>query len=207
VERALDARRHEATEEVERILAAAVRVLDRAAPAEPRVSDIIREAGISNKAFYRYFRGKGDLVLAVMERGVGITRSYLEHQMAKEETPTGQVTRWIQGSLAQVGDAHLARMSRAVTAQLVAATDAHMADGELTRPLKELLVAPIAELGSADPERDTLAVFAAVFGTMRRHLALGTRPDDDDAEHLVEFCLRALGTDGDSPGAVTGQRT
>jgi len=72
VERALDDRQREATEEVERILAAAVRVMERVAPEPPRVSDIVAEAGSSNKAFYRYFAGKDDLILAVMERGVAI---------------------------------------------------------------------------------------------------------------------------------------
>ncbi len=74
VERALDDRQREATEEVERILAAAVRVMERVAPEPPRVSDIVAEAGSSNKAFYRYFAGKDDLILAVMERGVGDRR-------------------------------------------------------------------------------------------------------------------------------------
>ncbi|MBS2079816.1 helix-turn-helix domain-containing protein, partial [Mycobacterium tuberculosis] len=72
----MDDRQREATEEVERILAAAVRVMERVAPEPPRVSDIVAEAGSSNKAFYRYFAGKDDLILAVMERGVAIVVSY-----------------------------------------------------------------------------------------------------------------------------------
>src|SRR5712671_3341840 len=99
VERALDERQREATEEVERILAAAVRVMERVAPEPPRVSDIVTEAGSSNKAFYRYFAGKDDVILAVMERGVAIVVSYLQHQMTKERTPAGQVRRWIEGAL------------------------------------------------------------------------------------------------------------
>ena len=51
--------------------------MERAAPEPPRVSDIVAEAGSSNKAFYRYFAGKDDLILAVMERGVAIVVSYL----------------------------------------------------------------------------------------------------------------------------------
>src|SRR5947209_18683204 len=87
VERALDDRQRGATEEVERILAAAVRVMERVAPQAPRVSDIVTEAGSSNKAFYRYFAGKDELILAVMERGVAIVVSYLQHQMAKQLRP------------------------------------------------------------------------------------------------------------------------
>src|ERR1700753_2416388 len=123
VERALDDRQREATEEVERILAAAVRVMDRVAPEPPRVSDIVTEAGSSNKAFYRYFAGKDDVILAVMERGVAMVDSYMEHQMTKESTPEGQVRRWIEGALAQVADPHLTSMSRAAAGQVSATTD------------------------------------------------------------------------------------
>lgn len=77
VHRALDDRQREATAEVERILAAAVTVLQRSAPDPPRVCDIVVEAGSSNKAFYRYFAGKDDVILAVMERGVALVVSYL----------------------------------------------------------------------------------------------------------------------------------
>lgn len=109
VERALDDQHRAATAEVERILEAAVRVMERVAPEAPRISDIVAEAGSSNKAFYRYFAGKDDLILAVMERGVGIVVSYLEHQMAKEAKPRDKIARWIEGTLAQVAEPDLIR--------------------------------------------------------------------------------------------------
>ncbi|MGH3960292.1 TetR/AcrR family transcriptional regulator [Mycobacterium sp.] len=190
VERALDDRQREATEEVERILAAAVRVMERVAPDPPRVSDIVAEAGSSNKAFYRYFARKDDLILAVMERGVAIVVSYLRHQMDKESTPQGKITRWIQGSLAQVADPHLLSMSRAAAGQMSAGSNV---DEEIMRPLRELLSEPVAALGSKDIQRDTDAVFYYTATTMRRYLDSAERPGLDDVEHLVRFCLRGLG--------------
>jgi AcrR family transcriptional regulator len=196
VGRALDDRQREATEEVERILAAAVTVMERMSPAAPRVSDIVTEAGTSNKAFYRYFTGKEDLILAVMERGVGLVASYLDHQMSKEDDPARKVGRWIEGALAQVTDRNLAKASRAVTAQLAATAERRVEDEQITRPLHDLLVAPITALGSVDPQRDTDAVFETVFGTIRRYLALDSQPDPDDIAHLVTFCLNAVRVDG-----------
>jgi AcrR family transcriptional regulator len=196
VERALDERQREATEEVERILAAAVTVMERVAPVAPRVSDIVTEAGTSNKAFYRYFTGKEDLILAVMERGIGLVASYLDHQMSKEDEPARQLARWIRGVLAQVGDPELAKASRAVTAQLAATAERRVAEEQVTRPLHDRLLAPITALGSADPRRDTDVVFATVFGVLRRHLALDTRPEPGDIEHLIAFCLNAVRPDG-----------
>jgi AcrR family transcriptional regulator len=193
VERALDDRQREATEEVERILAAAVRVMERVAPEPPRVSDIVAEAGSSNKAFYRYFAGKDDLILAVMERGVAIVESYLQHQMAKESRPQNQVARWIEGTLAQVADPHLISMSRAAAGQMSASVNWRAADQEMMRPLRNLLAEPITALGSTDVDRDVEAVFSCTLATMRRYIGSTARPDAADIAHLVRFCLLGLG--------------
>ena len=186
-------RQREATEEVERILAAAVRVMERTAPEPPRVSDIVAEAGSSNKAFYRYFAGKDDLILAVMERGVGMVVSYLQHQMAKEAEPQDQVARWIEGTLAQVADPHLISMSRAAAGQLSASANWRAADQEMMRPLRDLLIDPVVALGSSDVERDVGVVFSCTAAIMRRYVGSANRPDAADIVHVVQFCLRGLG--------------
>ncbi|SBS74439.1 Regulatory protein TetR [uncultured Mycobacterium sp.] len=191
VVRALDDRQREATEEVERILAAAITVMQRVSPDAPRVSDIVAAAGVSNKAFYRYFAGKDDLMLAVMERGVGLVISYLEHQMAKESTPEGKIRRWISGALAQVADPELIGMSRAVIGQM--SDKRRMGEEETMAAMRDLLVAPIRDLGSADPQRDADAVFVCTVGTMRRYVNSTDQPGRKDISHLVGFCLRGLG--------------
>jgi AcrR family transcriptional regulator len=193
VERALDDRQREATEEVERILAAAVRVMERVAPEPPRVSDIVAEAGSSNKAFYRYFAGKDELILAVMERGVAIVVSYLQHQMAKESTPQGKIARWIEGTLAQVAQPDLIRKSRAAAGQMTAGTNWRTVDQEMMWPLRDLLTEPVAALGSSDVERDVEAVFCCTAATLRRYMGSADRPGPDDIAHVVRFCLLGLG--------------
>jgi AcrR family transcriptional regulator len=189
VDRALDERQREATEEVERILAATVRLMEGSAPHAPRVSDIVAEAGSSNKAFYRYFSGKDDLFAAVMERGVAIVVSYLEHQIAKESTPAGRTARWIEGVLAQVSDPHLLSLSRAAVTQM---SRGRFADEAMLSPLRDLLTQPVSEL-SRDPVRDADALFVCTLGTMRRYLGSGEVPGRDDIEHLVRFCLAGIG--------------
>ncbi len=167
--------------------------MERVAPEPPRVSDIVAEAGSSNKAFYRYCAGKDDLILAVMERGVAIVVSYLQHQMAKESRPREQVARWIEGTLAQVADPHLISMSRAAAGQMSAATNPRAADQEMMRPLRDLLVTPVATLGSTDVDRDVDAVFNCTAATMRRYVGSADRPGPDDIAHVVRFCLQGLG--------------
>lgn len=191
VERALDERHREASDEVERILAAATRVMERVTPQAPRVDDIVTEAGSSKKAFYRYFAGKDDLLLAVMERGVAIIVSYLEHQMAKENRPRDKVARWIEGTLAQVADPHLISMSRAVMGQMSATSHAGPADA-IMAPMRDLLVEPVAALGGPNPLRDADAVFQITAATMRRYVGSTEQPSADDIGHLVRFCLGGL---------------
>ena len=196
VGRALDERQREATEEVERILAATVRLMQQAAPDPPRVSDIVAEAGSSNKAFYRYFSGKDELFLAVMERGVAIVVSYLEHQMSKENTPAGKVSRWIEGVLAQVSDPHLLSLSRTALTQMTSGPDRRVTDAGMLQPLRDLLTEPVSELSEASrPEeaaRDADAVFVCTVGTLRGYLGSGQVPAVADVEHLVRFCLAGI---------------
>jgi AcrR family transcriptional regulator len=191
VERALDERHRDASNEVERILAAAIRVMERMTPQAPRVDDIVTEAGSSKKAFYKYFAGKDDLLLAVMERGVAIIVSYLDHQMAKENRPQDKVARWIEGTLAQVADPHLISMSRAVMGQMSATPHAGPADA-IMAPMRDLLVEPMAALGGPDPLRDADAVFQITAATMRRYVGSTEQPSADDIAHLVQFCLGGL---------------
>jgi AcrR family transcriptional regulator len=193
VERALDDRQREATDEVERILAAAVRVMERVAPEPPRVSDIVAEAGSSNKAFYRYFAGKDDLILAVMERGVAIVASYLQHQMAKESKPEDKVARWIEGTLAQVADPYLISKSRAAAGQMSTGANWRAADQEMLRPLRDLLIEPVTALGSSDVDRDVESVFCCTSAKLRRYVGSAGRPGPDDIAHVVRFCLKGLG--------------
>ncbi|MBM7368819.1 TetR/AcrR family transcriptional regulator [Gordonia hydrophobica] len=192
VDRALDKRQRQAAADVERILVAAATVMERTSPAAPRVADIVAEAGTSNKTFYRYFTGKDDVILAVMERGVGIVMSYLEHQMSKEPSPVAQIDRWIRGVLAQVGDPKLASISRAVTRQLTSTPYSGQEDLQLTQPLRDLLYGPVCESGVDDPARGTDSVYTATLGLMRRQLSLDEPADAADVEYFVSFCLKGL---------------
>ncbi|CAN5378134.1 hypothetical protein BH11ACT7_BH11ACT7_10430 [soil metagenome] len=188
VERALDARQRDAIEDVEKILAAAIRVLERTAPAPPRVSDIVAAAGTSNAAFYRYFAGKGQLILAVMERGVAMTADYQAQLMSGHTDPADMIAAWVAGALDQVGDPRRTARSRAVLGQFPTPPDS-----QITAPMRDLLMAPLAALRSADPRRDADALFTTVSGAIRRHAAAATQPEAAEVEHLVQFCLAAVG--------------
>src|SRR5271169_610468 len=105
--------------------------------------------------------------------------------MTKERTPAGQVRRWIEGALAQVADPHLISMSRAAAGQVSATTAWRAADGAIMRPMRDLLIEPMAALGSKDAHRDADAVFHCTASAMRRYLYSAERPSPADVDHLV----------------------
>jgi AcrR family transcriptional regulator len=191
VDRALNRQQREALDEVEEILDAALRVAVRVAPGDPKVADIVAEAGTSNQTFYRYFAGKDELMHAVMERGIVRTRSYLDHQMAKHSDPAGQVTAWVEGLLAQVIRPHVASQSAAIT-RLAHGGIAVFSGTGVDDLLGQLLEAPLAAVGRPHPDLDARAIQDATLGLLRRHVGPATVPSEREQRHLIEFCVAVL---------------
>lgn len=188
-------RRHGAdyADEVRRLLDAALAVMRTSGTdGRARVADIVAAAGLSNEAFYRHFPSKDALVAALLEDGAERLRGYLEHQMAKADTPEGRVRRWVQGVLAQTEDdvaaTTLAVLFNSGGAGGGLASGRHFASG----PLASLLAEPFAELGSPDPGLDASAMAHAVLGRLSDHLWQRTRPTRAETDRLVALCLAAV---------------
>lgn len=180
-------------EEVERILNAAVRVMERVAPDTPRVSDIVAEAGSSNKTFYRLFSGKDDLIIALMTRGVAVIAAEVRAQMAGEADPAQQIARWVAAAMSPAANPRNVSVSRVALDQMSVSANRPVADGEIMAPMRALLTKPVAALGRTELEADL--VFLCTMGTMRRFYGSAQAPSDDDVDHLTRFCLRALGAE------------
>ena len=82
-----------------------------------------------------------------------------------------------RGHARQVADPDLISMSRAAAGQMSAGTNWRAVDQEMMRPLRDLLIEPVAALGSSDVERDVEAVFCCTAATMRRYMGSTDRPD------------------------------
>jgi AcrR family transcriptional regulator len=174
--------------EVRRLLDAGLELMRQAGTdSRPRVADIVAAAGLSNDAFYRHFPSKDAFVAALLEDGTQRLRSYLSHQMAKADTPEGQVRRWVEGVMSQAGDPEIAA-SKAVLWNGRSATD-HLALAGPSTLLATLLEEPLAALGRADPALDAALVGHAVVGRMSEHLSHGTRPSRAEVARIVEFCV------------------
>jgi len=178
--------------EVRRLLDAGREVMARnGTDSRARVADIVAAAGLSNDAFYRHFASKDALVVAILEDGTERLKSYLVHQMERETTPVGQVRQWIAGVLSQASEE-----SAATTLAVLwnaGTLHEHLNRASTSAPLATLLHGPFTQLGSAKPELDALLVAHAVVGRLSELLWLHTHSTDAEVDHLVEFCVRAVG--------------
>ena len=191
VDRPLAGKRRAAAQDVRRLVDAGLVVIRRHGGLDPKVSEIVREAGLSNQAFYRHFASKDELLLAILAEGRRELLAFLERRMAAEPRPIDQAKRWIEGVLAQARNAkaasatrpfavNAARLARDFPDEVAASADA------LKAPLRNALAAA----DTRDPGRDADAIYLLAFGAMERHLVAGTRPTDAEADHLIAFALR-----------------
>jgi AcrR family transcriptional regulator len=193
--RSLAEREAEYSDEVQRLLDAGLAVMARSGTsASPRVADIVSEAQVSNDAFYRHFSSKEDLVLAVAEAGAERLLSYVSHQMNKHPDPRRQITIWISCIVQQAADPSIAEPTRAVLWNAASVSDRSRTDKtDAYADLAEILIDPLTGCGSEDPRRDADAITATVFTLLQRFLRNRIEPSADDIDHLVRFCLAAIG--------------
>jgi AcrR family transcriptional regulator len=193
VSRTLAARYQAYSDEVRRLVEAGYSVMRRTGGVDPRVGDIVRQAGLSNQAFYRHFRGKDELLLAVLDDGQRRLVGYLEHRLGGVDPGRDQVRAWIEGVMEQARHRDAADNTRPF-----AIGGARLADRfpDEIRRSRELVLAPLrAAVGAAggDPRRDADSIYELVMGSMNEALVQRVAPSDDDVAHLVDFALKAIG--------------
>ncbi len=199
VERALERRYASYLEEVSRLIKAGVRVMQRNGDFDPRVSEILREAGVSNQAFYRHFRSKDEFLLAVLDDGLRELVGYLRHRMEGAETATERIRCWIQGVLVQGLNTEAADATRPFVvpqARLAERFPAEVAESvqQLTALVAEAIAEGVesGELTGSDPDRDAGLIYDLAMGWLQRALVAGGTASIDDAEHLLDFAMRGL---------------
>jgi AcrR family transcriptional regulator len=206
VERAIERRRATYADEVRRLMQSAFELIRRTGTLEPRVGEIVRDAGLSNQAFYKHFRSKDELLLAVLDDGIGTLRDYLDHRMSKQTSPLHRIRAWISGVLEQALNADAASatrpfaMSRARLLDLFP-EEVRESEAQLTRLLRGAIeaAAEAGELPHRDSERDARLIYNLAMGWLERELSDrdAPAPAQADADHLVEFAMRGLARGGE----------
>jgi AcrR family transcriptional regulator len=199
VERALARKRRKYEDEVDRLVAAALVVMRARDTADPTVTDILAEAGLSTAAFYRHFPGKDDLLLALLQHAGTTTRSYLDHRLARHTDPVERIAAWVRGMFdllrtpdhVQANRPFLLAHPRLV--ERFPAQIAHMT-GELVEPLAEAIAAARVAHGLEPTDHDTDArlVHHQVYGVLGDRAAERRTSDRREVEAVVDYTLRAV---------------
>lgn len=185
--------------EIRALIEATWAVAARIGTIEPSVREILEEAGLSTKTFYRHFRSKDDLLLVAYDEGTQLMVEYLEHRMSAVDEPFGRIAAWIEGFV---------RQASPPTARRVLPWSVGIGRMALDFPddyerNQTALVAPLArEIArtvrsgtghSPDPAGDAMLVFGYAEHAVRRHLIQGRALEPSTVDELVSFAYRALG--------------
>ncbi len=198
-ERAVEARYSVYLDEAQRLIQAGIDEIREKGGVDPRVSDIVRRAGLSNKAFYRHFKSKEELLLAVLEEGMQRSRDDFDTHLASASTPLERVRTWILRVVELAIDAESASATRpllvyqATLAENLGPQVRSNVD-RLMAPLKQALCDAKAagELPDIDPARATDHVYFATWGWVHGRILAYVQPTREEAEALADFILRGL---------------
>jgi AcrR family transcriptional regulator len=166
---------------------------------EPRVEQIVRAAGLSNQAFYRHFRSKAELLLAVLDDGIRQLHAYLSRRMDAVQGGEARVRAWLEGMIAQAlrpAGAAATRPFALARARLAEQFPAEVVRSEtqLTALVRAALEQALGEgsLPAADPERDARALHDLALGWLQRALTSPGPVSAADARALLEFAMGGL---------------
>jgi AcrR family transcriptional regulator len=203
-ERPVEAARDRSAEEVERLLGAAEAVLAEGGYEGLRVDDVLAQAELSTRAFYRHFRGKAELFLALFDREAERAGAHLATKVAAASDPEAGVRTWVTSTLSLAYDARLARRTRLFV------VERHLIAGEFPveiarcvdaqrAPLEAAIAAGVAD-GSfphAEPAADALAIHHLCMGLVSdRLLGLGDLGRDRALALATGFAIQTLRSDG-----------
>jgi AcrR family transcriptional regulator len=199
VDRALERQRAAYAADAEKLVQAALALIREHGELEPPVAAIVKRARLSNQAFYRHFRGKHELLVAVLDHGIALLEDYLRARMVAVESPTERVRAWLRGMLEQALNSRGAQATRPFAlarSQLARHYPAEVAASE--QRLSALVREAIAdakragELPGADPFADSEALYHLAMGWLETRLLEDGPAERAQANRLEAFAMAGL---------------
>jgi AcrR family transcriptional regulator len=194
-------RRFEEADELRLLLDAALVVMERNGYQDAAVADILTEADLSTRSFYRHFQSKDQLLCALYRREAEAAAERLNAKVAAAANPRLALDAWIEEIMS-----FMHHRKKAARVAVLGSPGAMRADGYAaeTRHAATLLMAPLEELLAAgkrdgtfpltDPATDAPLVQSVVWAAAGLDpLREAKRPHADSFRAVHSFCLRALG--------------
>jgi AcrR family transcriptional regulator len=201
-ERSVATARDRARGEIRNVLDAAQTVVRRAGWRGFKVESVLREGQISTRGFYRHFRKRSELLLAMLQQTIDRQAEWLRARTEAGAGPVGKVNAWIDGALDvfyredYVQEAHLFRSEWYELMADYPNETARCLDA-LAAPLAEALESGLAvgAFPGVRPAQDATATLHLVMGVAATH-GMGTlgpaRPRDEVDAVVRPYALRAL---------------
>ena len=194
-------RRFESEDELRLLLDAAMVVMGRNGYVDASVADILGEANLSTRSFYRHFESKDQLLCALYRREAENAATRLNAKVNAAPSPRAALDAWIDEMLS-LGQ----NRAKAARVRVLSSPGAMRAEGyaEEIRHASKLLMAPLEALlaagaadGSfplADPAADADLIRSVVWVAAGLTLSSdGVTSPPDTARQVRSFCARALG--------------
>jgi AcrR family transcriptional regulator len=160
------------------------------------VQEVIERADVALQTFYRHFRGKDDLILAVIEEGVAAGAEAYRKKALRLDNPVARVESVVRGPFS-----HSERTpSRTIIREHLRLLDTHASDVRAAdAPYRKLLAEMIKAAQDAgrflSVDADEEADMITTLVLSRYHnlvLGVGSRSFAREATHIWSFCLAAL---------------
>jgi AcrR family transcriptional regulator len=200
VERAVRVAKERARDDVQLLVAAGRKLLHRDGAADMTIADVLTEAGLSTRAFYRHFASKSDLLLAIYDNEVDRYTPRLQRRLDAATTARAGLEAWIDELLAagfepRRGERTRAMFTWAVPLQQEFPVEFAAVRDALTGPLEAVLEAGRADgsFPNAEPRRHAQFIRALTWELVEEHLSGATIEVAAAREEVLRFCLPALG--------------
>lgn len=192
--RSVETQRARAADEVGALIEAGLAVLRRDGAAGLTVAEVLREAGLSTRAFYRHFQSKDELVLAIYEQDSHRAQDRLRDRVRAARSSRAALDVWIDETLALGFDGRRARRTRVLAAEGARLQAEHPTEFHaIVRGVLTPLVGILRAIPSPDPERDAHTIHAVTWQLVGAKLHGDGMSLDDARSHVARFCLPGLG--------------
>lgn len=182
------------------LVTAAHTVMRRRGTSALTVADVLAEAGLSTRAFYRHFSSKDELVLAVFRTETDRSLARLVDAVDEAGTSRRALEAWIDEVLSLGFDNRRARRTRTFWREGASLRSQFPADFDLIlaavlEPLERVLRRGLADgtFPAARPEPDARSIHAVVWSLVEDRLDGRPTSASQARAHAIRFCLGALG--------------
>jgi len=187
--------------ERQHIIDAAYRCLDRSAESSASITEILDEAGLGTRAFYRNFSTKHDLLLEMFRRDREAVQAQLREVVARAATPVEALRSWMTHMFELVSNPRKRKRVAIFYSEELRRTPGYARELEIVMAADQASIAAILHRGKAEgiftvctPEADARSIRAAFEAALLdRFHQKSTADAAEEVEQLLGFVLRGLG--------------